>query len=51
MAGRNISVSHVAHGSTRVQGTCAVIGQAVGTASYICKKYSISPNGVVKKLY
>jgi len=33
MAGRNISASHVAFGSTRVMGTCAVIGQAVGTAA------------------
>jgi hypothetical protein len=32
MAGRNISASHVAFGSTRVMATCSVIGQAVGTA-------------------
>lgn len=32
MAGRNISVSHVALSSTRVMATCAAIGQAVGTA-------------------
>lgn len=33
MAGRNISASHVAFGSTRVMATCATIGQAAGTAA------------------
>ena len=32
-AGRNISASHVAFGSTRVMATCAIGGQAVGTAA------------------
>lgn len=32
-AGRNISASHVAFASTRVMGTCAVMGQAIGTAA------------------
>ena len=36
MAGRNISASHVAFTSTRVMATCAVIGQAVGTAAAQC---------------
>lgn len=35
LAGRNISVSHVALGSTRVMGTTAVLGQATGTAAAI----------------
>lgn len=48
MAGRNISVTHVALGSTRLMATCAVEGQAVGTAAYLCKKYSITPRGVYK---
>lgn len=47
-AGRNISASHVALGSTRVQGTCGVMGQAVGTAAYLCKKYGIIPRDVYK---
>lgn len=34
-AGRNISATHVAFASTRVMATCAVIGQAVGTAAAI----------------
>lgn len=32
-AGRNISVSHAALSSCRVMGTCALLGQAVGTAT------------------
>lgn len=32
-AGRNISASHVAFASTRVMATCAIGGQAVGTAA------------------
>ena len=32
-AGRNVSATHVAFASTRVMGTCAVMGQAVGTAA------------------
>lgn len=33
VAGRDISASHVAFSSTRVMGTCALIGQAAGTAA------------------
>lgn len=47
-AGRNISASHVALGSTRVQGTCGIMGQAVGTAAYLCKKYGILPRDVYR---
>ena len=36
MAGRNISVSHVALSSTRVMATCATMGQAIGTAMAYC---------------
>jgi hypothetical protein len=32
-AGRNISATHVAFGSTRVMATCAIGGQAIGTAA------------------
>lgn len=32
-AGRNISATHVAFASTRVMATCAIMGQAVGTAA------------------
>lgn len=43
MAGRNISVSHVALSSTRVMGTCSTLGQAVGTAMSYCLANSITP--------
>lgn len=35
-AGRNISVSHAAFSATRVMATCALLGQAVGTAAAVC---------------
>lgn len=37
-AGRNISASHVAFASTRVMATCAVMGQAVGTAAAVAAR-------------
>lgn len=43
MAGRNISASHVAFTSTRVMGTCSVMGQAVGTAAALCARHGITP--------
>jgi hypothetical protein len=45
-AGRNISMTHVAMSSSRVMATCATLGQAVGTAVAIAKKYGLSPRGV-----
>lgn len=43
MAGRNISVSHVALGSSRVIATCAITGQAAGTAAGLCIRYQQTP--------
>lgn len=43
LAGRIISSSHVAFGSTRVMGTCGHNGQAVGMAAAICRRDSIDP--------
>lgn len=43
MAGRNISTTRLALGSTRVMGTCSVGGQAVGTAVSLMKKYNCLP--------
>ncbi|MBQ4269413.1 MAG: FAD-dependent oxidoreductase [Clostridia bacterium] len=40
-AGRNISMTHMAMSSARVMGTCTVIGQAVGAAAYVAKKYGL----------
>jgi hypothetical protein len=41
-AGRNISASHLAFASTRVMGTCGVMGQAVGTAAALMTKYGLT---------
>lgn len=46
MAGRCISVSHMAHGSTRVMGTCAVGGQAVGIAAAMAIEKNCSPRNI-----
>ena len=43
MAGRNISTTHIALSSTRVIATCGAMGQAVGTAAWLCKKYGYLP--------
>ena len=45
-AGRNISVTHAALSSTRVMATCAVIGQAAGTAAALAAARGTSPRGV-----
>jgi hypothetical protein len=41
MAGRNISATHIAFTSTRVMATCAVIGQAMGTAAAYCLQHQL----------
>lgn len=47
MAGRNISASHVAFTSTRVMATCAVLGQAAGTAAAYCAAHGLLPAELV----
>jgi hypothetical protein len=47
-AGRNISVTHAALSSTRVMATCAIIGQAMGTAASIAARKGILPRGVTE---
>ncbi len=49
LAGRIISATHVAFGSTRVMGTCAYGGQAVGMAAALCKDYQITPREILSK--
>jgi hypothetical protein len=49
MAGRNISVTHAALGSTRVMNTGGQMGVAVGAAAYLCKKHATTPRGVYQK--
>ena len=45
-AGRQISASHMAQSSIRVMGTCAVTGQAAGTAAALAVKYGTFPREV-----
>lgn len=49
MAGRDISVTHVALGSVRVMMTCGMMGEVVGMAAAVCKKHDTSPRGVYEK--
>ncbi len=45
-AGRCHSATHAAMSSTRVMSTTSLMGQAVGTAASIAKKYKTTPRGV-----
>lgn len=45
-AGRNISMTHFAMSSMRVMATCALLGQAVGTAAALATRYGLTPHGV-----
>ena len=46
MAGRNISVTHVALGTTRVMRTCGMMGELLGMAASLCKEHKTTPRGV-----
>ncbi len=48
-AGRNISATHAALSSTRVMATCAIMGQAMGTAAAIAVREGLNPQGVYKE--
>lgn len=45
-AGRNISVTHAALSSTRVMATCALLGQAAGTATALCVHHHCDPRSL-----
>ena len=47
-ASRLCSVSHLAHGTVRLQRTLATIGMAVGVAAALCKKYNCSPRDIYR---
>jgi hypothetical protein len=49
LAGRIISCTHVAFGSTRVMATCAIGGQAVGMAAAICAKEGLLPTDLLQR--
>ncbi|MCQ2165732.1 MAG: FAD-dependent oxidoreductase [Bacteroidales bacterium] len=46
MAGRNISVTHVTLGSTRLMRTIGIMGEIVGMAASICKENNTLPRDV-----
>ncbi len=49
MAGRNISVTHVALGTIRVMRTGGMMGEVVGMAASLCKRHNTGPRGVYKE--
>lgn len=48
MAGRDISASHVAFGSTRVMATCAVLGEAAGAGAALAARLGVSPREIAQ---
>ena len=46
MAGRNISCTHMALGTVRLENTIAAIGQAAGTAAALCIRHQETPRGI-----
>ncbi|MEK4039197.1 FAD-dependent oxidoreductase [Paenibacillus sp. FSL F4-0122] len=45
-AGRNISASHVAFGTTRVMATCAIMGEAAGTGAALSVIKGVTPREI-----
>lgn len=48
MAGRNISVTHVALGTVRVMRTTGTMGEVIGMAASLCKKYQVNPRCIYR---
>ena len=51
MAGRNISVSHIALGTTRVMRTTAMMGEVVGLAARVCLREGLLPRDIYEKAF
>lgn len=51
MAGRNISVSHIALGTTRVMRTTAMMGEVVGLAAAVCLEEGLTPRGLYHQAF
>jgi len=49
MAGRDISVSHVALGTIRLMRTGGMMGEVVGMAASVCKQQSTTPRGIYEQ--
>lgn len=48
MAGRNISCTHVALGTVRVMRTTGMMGEVVGMAAALCRKYKVGPRDIYR---
>ena len=48
-AGRCMSVTHIALGTVRVQGTLAATGQAAGTAAALCTQMNLTPRALGRR--
>ncbi len=46
MAGRNISVTHIALGTVRVMRTLGMVGEVVGMAASVCRRHDVDPRQV-----
>lgn len=51
MAGRNISVTHEALGTTRVMKTCGMMGEVVGRATSLCVIHDCTPRDVYERYW
>lgn len=51
MAGRAISVSHVALGSVRLMCTCGMMGEVIGMAAAICRDKGTTPRGLYQNYF
>lgn len=49
MAGRNISVTHVALGTVRVMRTTGMMGEVVGMAASLCNRHGCSPRQIYQE--
>jgi hypothetical protein len=49
MAGRNASVTHEALGAVRVMRTTGCMGEVVGLAAALCKRFDVEPRGIYDK--
>ena len=47
MAGRDISVTHVALGTIRVMATTGMMGEVVGRAAFLCRRFEIEPRQIL----
>lgn len=48
-AGREVSTTHIALGTVRVQGTLSTLGQAAGTAAALCLRHGETPRELGQK--